>query len=246
MKVSLTSWFAWAPGLETRDSWQKWSRAPVPLPSEGAPEAKFIPAMLRRRCSPLTRAFLTAAVGCVQADRLGMLRTVFASRHSNISESLELFESVARRQKLSPATFSHTVHNAQAGLYSIAWSNHFASSSISAQQSTWPCAWIEALTFLEREPQTPVLLVMGDVPISETFAALVDDPVAPYALGVMLESSGSGGPEVGLALRESAGPQTPAPPWPLALEFLRWWLSGDETIAMTIDQRCFEWRRNTL
>ena len=51
------------------------------------------------------------------------MRTVFASRHGSINESIELIECVARGQPLSPAKFSHTVHNAQAGLFSIAARN---------------------------------------------------------------------------------------------------------------------------
>ena len=97
-------WSAWAPGLETPEAWRAWCAAPVPLAPTGHPEARFLPAMLRRRCSPLTRIALTAAWGCVEEGELGRVRTVFASRHGSVNESIEMIEQVVRRERLSPAT----------------------------------------------------------------------------------------------------------------------------------------------
>jgi hypothetical protein len=228
VKASLLRWSAWAPGLESAAAWEAWAKAPAQLPPTGSPDAKFLPAMLRRRCTPLTRTMLSAAFGCAEPDELARLRTVFASRHGSINESIGLLENVVRREKLSPATFSHTVHNAQAGLFSIAAGNRAASSSLSAQEDTWTAAWIEALCFLERDPREPVLVVIGDVPLAETFAPLVEEAAVPYALAVQVGAAGTG-PTVSLALADFAAPR-PAPAWPAALEFLRWWLSGEESL----------------
>jgi hypothetical protein len=210
MKVSLTRWAAWSPGIETEDAWRAWARAPGPLAKQGAPDAKFLPAMLRRRCTPLTRTMLAAAWACLDAEELPRLRSVFASRHGSINESIGLLENVARREKLSPATFSHTVHNAQAALFSIAAQNRAASSSLSAQEDTWACAWVEALTFLERDPSAPVLVVIGDVPLADTFAPLVDEPAVPYAFACRLASAADG-PGVTLSLADASQP-LPRPP----------------------------------
>jgi len=241
MKVSLTRWAAWAPGIDTPDAWRAWAHSPVTLAKEGVPEAKFLPAMLRRRCTPLTRTMLAAAYACVDADELPRLRTVFASRHGSINESIGLLEAVVRREKLSPATFSHTVHNAQAGLFSIAAGNRAASSSLAAQEDTWACAWLEALTFLEREPSAPVLVVIGDVPLAETFAALVDEPAVPYAFACRLASAG-GAAGIELTLAEADAP-LPRPPWPHALEFLRWWLSDEPALVQGSRATRYEFRR---
>ena len=241
MKVSLTRWAAWAPGLETPEAWQAWAKAPVPLAREGVPDAKFLPAMLRRRCTPLTRTVLSAAYACVDADELPRLRSVFASRHGSINESIGLLENVVRREKLSPATFSHTVHNAQAGLFSIAAGNREASSSLSGQEDTWASAWIDALAFLERDPEAPVLVVIGDVPLADTFAPLVDEPAVPYAFACRLASAGDG-PGIELSLSEANEP-LPRPPWPHALEFLRWWLSDEPSLLQGARGTRYEFRR---
>jgi hypothetical protein len=229
VNVSLTRWSAWSPGIETNDAWQAWARSPAPLAKEGAPDAKFLPAMLRRRCTPLTRTMLAAAWACLEPDELPSLRSVFASRHGSINESIGLLENVVRKEKLSPATFSHTVHNAQAALFSIAAVNRAASSSLSAQDDTWACAWVEALTFLQRDPAAPVLVVIGDVPLADTFAPLCDEPAVPYAFACRLASEGDG-PRVALSIEE-ARDALPRPAWPHALDFLRWWIAGSGPLA---------------
>jgi hypothetical protein len=241
VKASLLRWSAWAPGLESPAAWQAWAKAPVPLAAEGVPDAKFLPAMLRRRCTPLTRTMLAAAFGCASPDELARLRTVFASRHGSINESIGLLENVVRGEKLSPATFSHTVHNAQAGLFSIAAGNRAASTSLAGQEDSWPAAWLEALCFLERDPKEPVLVVIGDVPLAETFAPLVEEPAVPYAFAVQVAAAGAG-PTLDFTL----GPATPGqslPAWPSALEFLRWWLSEEPQLILPGRAASHCWRR---
>ncbi|HTO06224.1 MAG TPA: beta-ketoacyl synthase chain length factor [Myxococcota bacterium] len=243
MKASLLRWSAWAPGLDSAAAWEAWAKSPAPLPATGAPDAKFLPAMLRRRCTPLTRTMLTAAFGAAEPDELARLRTVFSSRHGSINESIGLLENVVRREKLSPATFSHTVHNAQAGLFSIAAGNRAASSSLSAQEDSWTAAWLEALCFLERDPSEPVLVVIGDVPLADTFAPLVAEAATPYALAVQIAAPGSGpGLDLELASQGRTGTLLP-PPWPPALEFLRWWLSGDESLEQPNRANRARWTR---
>ena len=242
MKASLLRWSAWAPGIESPEQWRAWARAPVSLPPVGVPDAKFLPAMLRRRCTPLTRTMLTAAFGAAEPDELARLRTVFSSRHGSINESIGLLENVVRREKLSPATFSHTVHNAQAGLFSIAAGNRAASSSLSAQEDSWVAGFVEALCFLERDPREPVLLVIGDVPLADTFAPLVDEAATPYAFAVQVGAPGTG-PGVELELAAHASAARARADWPPALEFLRWWLGSEPRLEQTSRSGTQRWSR---
>jgi hypothetical protein len=239
----LRSWSAWSPGREDAAAWHAWTAAPEPLEREGRPEVAFLPAMLRRRCSTLTRIVLAAAFDCCDADERSEVRTVFASRHGNINESVELLERLATRQPLSPARFSHTVHNAQAGLYSIAAANRQASSSIAGEEDTFASGFIEALTHLQREPERAVLLVVADIPLDETFAPLVDEPVAAYGLSLLLAADGEG-PRISFG---SAGAAAPTPPraWPDAIEFLRWWLGPDDRVELGSGRVRWSWERAT-
>jgi hypothetical protein len=240
--VHLRRWAAWAPGHEDAAAWRGWCAAPRPLPAEGCPEAAFLPAMLRRRCSPLTRIVLSVAFGCCEEQERARVASVFASRHGNINESIELLERLALEQPLSPTRFSHSVHNAQAGLFSIAAGNRQASSSIAAETETFGCAFLEALTFLERAPERPVLLVMADVPLAPVFAALIDEPAASYGLGLLLASDGPG-TRLGFGIAAGgAGAQHGR--WPEALEFLRWLESPEPRLALGAGPRRFEWARS--
>jgi len=228
-RAHVLRWSAWAPGLEDTAAWETWAHAPVALSPEGHPDAAFLPAMLRRRCTPLTRLVLTAAFGALHEEERPHVRTVFATRHGSINESIELLHQVVAGERLSPTKFSHTVHNAQAGLFCIAAGNRQASSSLAAGADTFSCGWLEALTHLERDPTCPVLFVTSDVPLDPTFAALVPEPPGAYALGLLL-------------VREEDGPafdfdlaghgKTGAQRWPDAAEFLRFLLAGEERLEL--------------
>jgi hypothetical protein len=234
-------WAAWAPGLEDAQAWLGWCAEPRALAADGHPEASFLPALLRRRCSALTRIMLTVAFECCDEQERAQVGSVFASRHGNINESIELLERLAHQLPLSPTRFSHSVHNAQSGLFSIAAGNRRASSSIAAEEETFGCAWLEALTFLERFPETPVLLVMAEVPLAPVFAALVDEPAASYGLGLLLASQGPGTRlDFGMA---AGGGAAARPRWPDAAEFLRWLASPEPRLALGTGPRRFEWAK---
>jgi hypothetical protein len=172
---------------------------------------------------------LTAAFGALSEEERPQVRTVFATRHGSINESIELLHQVVAGERLSPTKFSHTVHNAQAGLFCIAGGNRQASSSLAAGADTFSCGWLEALTHLEREPARPVLLVTSDVPLDATFAALVPEPPGAYGLGLLLARDGDGPAfDFDLAGRSEAGAQ----PWPDAAEFLRFLLREEERLEL--------------
>lgn len=243
LRFTLRRLAAWAPGIEDEAAWEDWARAPAALPIEGVPDAKFLPAMLRRRCTPLTRMMLRAAFdACAEAER-AEVRTVFASRHGSINESIELIEAVVRGRPLSPAVFSHTVHNAQAGLFSIAAANRCASSSMAAQEDTFLYGWLEALLHLEREPDRPVLLVMGDAPLAPTFAALVDEATACYAVAFLIEAEGGEGTATELCVAPAGGADPSRFPWPTAAEFARSWLSQEPALTLVGMRQRFTWTR---
>jgi hypothetical protein len=239
--TKVRAWSAWAPGREERLAWESWARSPEPLGTEGVPDVRFLPAMLRRRCTPLTRIMLRAAFDCCPEEQRAEVRTVFASRHGSINESIDLIGAVVTERPISPMKFSHTVHNAQAGLFSIAAVNRQASSSMAAQEDSFPYGFLEALTHLERDPGRPVLLVVGDVPLAPTFAALIEEPAAAYAVALLLAADDPG---EGVVFTAEAHRHRPVvPPWPQATEFLRWWLSGEPSLALQGVRQRFRFER---
>ena len=63
---------------------------------------------------------LKVAFGCAGPELLLALPTVFASRHGDTTTTIELLECLAREKPVSANQFSHSVHNTQAGLFTIA------------------------------------------------------------------------------------------------------------------------------
>lgn len=241
-------WAAWAPGLADAEAWQAWAKEPRPIGCEGSPEARFLPPLLRRRCTALSRAMLQVAFEGCPAEERSEVRTVFASRHGENKESFPLFEAIAKGQPLSPAKFTHTVHNAQASLFSIASGNRQASSSLSGERDTFASAFLEALAHLEREPTRSVLVVMGDVAIAPLFAPLLDESEAAYAVALLLSREGEG-TKLGFELvpgtkERGAGGARPDLAWPQALEFVRWLHSERRPrLELGVGPRSFRWHR---
>lgn len=241
MRVEVRRCAAWAPGIEDAAAWARWCASPKELEREGQPDVSFLPALLRRRCSPLARIMLHVAFRSCAAGELATVPTVFASRHGNINESIEMLEQLARGQGLSPTLFSHSVHNAQAGLFSIAAQNRAPSSSIAAQDDTFSCAWLEAMTLLARDPERRCLLVIGEVPLAKVFADLVDEPEACYGLALLL-AAGDADAGFRVSLAPNSEPRR-RPRWPDALEFLRFLESGAAAFELASSLRRTRWER---
>jgi len=242
LSARLLRWAAWAPGIEDAAAWAGWCAAPGPIAAEGSPEARFVPPMLRRRCTPLTKAMLQVAYEACPEPLRPEVRTVFASRHGENKESFPLFSAIAHEQPLSPMKFTHTVHNAQAGLFSIAAGNRQASSSLSGEADTFGAGFLEVLAHFERDPARPVLYVIGDVPVAPPFQHLVGEPPSSYAVALLLAPRGEEGTPLAFTLerRTSGG----ALAWPQALEFLRWLHTGaTAALVLGAGRRAYTWRR---
>jgi hypothetical protein len=237
---------AWAPdasgsAIATPDQWRAWARDPAPLGREGQPEVAFLPPEVRRRATRLTRLMLQVAFDCTEGIDRSALRTVFASRHGAIHVAVKILASIARGEAVSPLQFSHSVHNAQAGLFSIAAGNREASSSVAAGDDSFAHGFLEAALHLERAPRAPVLLVMGDEPLPANLAHLVEEPAAVYAVALLLAREGEG-TRLRFSLEGDHAPRKQRA-WPDALEFVRFLLSDAPELVLESGRRRWTWRR---
>jgi hypothetical protein len=190
--------------------------------------------MARRRCDDQSRAMLQVAHACCEADLRGQVACVFASRHGSFATTVSLLEDLARDAPLSPARFSHSVHNTQAGLFSIWAGNRQPSTALAAREETFAHGLLEAACLVRREPERPVLLLVGDEAVPAPLEPVAGRAHGTHALALRLGPGGS----LCLRLEPPAGRADPgaaragAAAWPPALEFLRWWLSGDATLRL--------------
>ena len=247
LPVVVRGWRAWAPTLEgapleTPEDWRAWSRAPVALGSEGQPEVRFLPAGVRRRATRLTRLALQVAFDCTEDTDRSQVRTVFASRHGAIHVAVQILASIARKEAVSPLQFSHSVHNAQAGLFSIATGNREASSSIAAERDTFGHGFLESVLLLERAPEQEVLLVIADEPIPANLRHLVQEPETAYAMALLLARDGEG-VRLEFGLDASRAPRKERE-WPDALEFVRFLASDAAELSLEAGRRRWTWRKH--
>jgi len=125
--------------------------------------------------------------------------------------------------------------------------NRQASSSLAAREDSFGCGLLEALTHLEREPERPVLFVMGDVPLDPVFASLVDEPPCAYGVALLLAGNRHGdGDGEAAGFEVSLEPPTDASPplaWPPAAEFLRHWLIGEPSFAISTKRHLWRFAR---
>jgi hypothetical protein len=118
-----------------------------------------VPALLRRRVSPIGQAALRVAWALPQIERA---RFVFASRHGEFERALSMLAQVADEDGPSPADFSLGVHNALAGLLSICAHNHSGHTAVAAGVDSFGFGLLEAAACLREQPEQPIILVYYD------------------------------------------------------------------------------------
>ncbi|TVT46847.1 MAG: beta-ketoacyl synthase chain length factor [Denitromonas halophila] len=184
--LPLATWEAWAPGRSTQ---QEWRASPPEAfdPAGAAADIGFVDPMLRRRLGPVARAALNVAHRCL-GERTGV-PMVFASRHGELARTLTMLNDLAAGEEVSPASFSLSVHNASAGVFSIARQDTAPATAIAAGDETLGMALIEAAARLSAE-QPQILLVYADAPVPELYTQDIDSAETPHALALLLDIHG--------------------------------------------------------
>jgi hypothetical protein len=132
-----------------------------------------VPKMLKRRLSPLAKIAFCAANQCI--DEHMIVPTIFSSAHGELAKSFSMMEMLEAGEEISPTAFSLSVHNAIAGLFSMAWQNKLQCTVVAPGEEGLAAAFIEALGLLQ-EGTEQVLMVLYDEPLVDFY------PFAPFKL----------------------------------------------------------------
>ncbi|MCK5477442.1 MAG: beta-ketoacyl synthase chain length factor [Methylococcales bacterium] len=132
-----------------------------------------VPKMLKRRLSPLARIVFCAASQCISENT--QLPTVFSSTHGELAKSFKMMEMIEAGEEISPTSFSLSVHNAIAGLFSMIYKNKIQTTVVAPGEEGIAAAFIEA-TGLLQEGEKEVLVVLYDEPLVAFY------PTAPFQL----------------------------------------------------------------
>ncbi|MFC5474841.1 beta-ketoacyl synthase chain length factor [Paraherbaspirillum soli] len=243
VRFSIASHAAWAPGLETEAAWQAWAHSPFAIVGSAEPKVAAMPAMLRRRAGFIGKMALEVAYRCL--DGRSGVPTVFCSRHGECARSVELLSDLVQESPLSPTSFSLSVHNAAAGLLSIARRDQVSHAALSASHSGVEHAVIEACGLLA-DGAPEVLLVVYDGLLPEVFQEYQDCDDQPFAWAWLMVPAGNP-PQAGaisLTWERCDGDPAAVPRQPAGLEVLAFQLRNDPELVRVVEHRRWHWQHH--
>jgi hypothetical protein len=240
VSFSIVSDAAWAPRVETKEAWLAWAAGDAIIAGGAEPLVPGMPPILRRRAGFLGKMALEVAYRCLGSKT--NVPAIFCSRHGEISRSVDLLMDLAQNSPLSPTSFSLSVHNATAGLFSIARGDHASSIGLAAGKSSVEHAVIEACGLVaDGVPQ--VLLVVYDCPLPKIYAEFQDCREQPFAWAWLIQPPGTD--VVSLTWSVIRAKESPSiEQLPPGLEILRFHLRNDSRLERTCDRRRWLWSRH--
>ncbi len=245
MHFSIEQWRAWAPGLEQEADWLAWSQqSEPPAASDSLPDVSFLPAMQRRRLSPLAR--MAFSVAWPLADAHGApLPLVFVSRHGETPRTFALLSDVSAGAPLSPTQFSLSVHNAIIGQWSIMRGDTSEMTALAGEADGLEHAVLEAQLLLADGAPAVLLVIAEDTPPA-AYAGWVSDVPFPYAVALLLTPGDRWNLHLSTKTQAHATPaDTATAEWPHALNLVRALNNGATTLEHRWRNRQWSWQQNS-
>ena len=178
--LALTDFAAVTPGVVSPDGWKSWAATGV-KPAEEAVPACPVPAMMKRRMTPLGRLALTALADVKPRQEEAV---VFASSWGDNGRTHALLaDMTADATGVSPAGFSSSVHNGVAAVAAIWLKNHHVASAVSGGDLTTEAGLSECVLALADSADS-VILVRYEEPLPadwNTPCRRIATPAVPYA-----------------------------------------------------------------
>ncbi|QLI82310.1 beta-ketoacyl synthase chain length factor [Chitinibacter fontanus] len=202
--------------------------------NDTTPRLDFIPALQRRRLSALARINLELAHQINPENT--PIRCIFASRHGEIQQTVEMLKTLAHGELISPAMFSHSVHNAAQGLWSILAQQKDECSAISAGLDTLPLAFVEVAGMLCDAPEPQVLLMYSDEAVPEVLSPDDLETKQRFALSCMIDT-GTANLQLSAIAKSSDHPSNPRH------DFFSWWQSSQSQLITTGNDCDWEWTK---
>ncbi len=200
-----------------------------------------VPALLRRRVTPLGRQALSTVWGLPEKTSA---RLVFSSRHGEFSRTLSLLESIVAQTDVSPADFTLSVHHALAGLLSIAQGNHLGHTAVASGTESFCFGLLEAATCLLENPHEPVVLVHYEESLPEPYGAFNEPEENSIVLALALSSTAGEGEPFRLVMESATSHGISSASH--ALNFLSF-LQGGAREGLSVDaHRQWRWLRNAV
>lgn len=242
LSFSIAAHAAWAPGIETPEAWFAWAKQPFAITGDAEPGVKQMPPMLRRRAGTLGKMALEVAYQCLDGRK--NVPAVFCSRHGEVARAYELLSDLANDAALSPTAFGLAVHNASAGLFSIARTDQANHLALAAGASTVEHAVIEACGLLA-DGAPMVLLVAYDNCLPPVFEKFQDCREQPHAWAWLMVPANKDAKET-MHLSWSAADEqvVDMQAMPPSLQVLQFQLAQEQWMERVADRRRWRWARD--
>lgn len=235
MNFSILDWSAFSPGLTSPEAWATWAETTPELQTEGQPDVKFLPLMMRRRLGRLSKMAIWSYYQIEEQLRLDR-SLVFSSRHGDSSATNEILEIIATKAEISPADFSLSVHNAFPGQVSIHTKNKRPYTAISAGAESFSMGLFEAVS-LSLEQDQPLLYCYVENDLNPKFQKYLSQKIPPHAITFCLQAHRESCPDTYEVTCQNTevltGSNIPS------LDFLKWFLRP-ESSELTLSQLLFK------
>jgi hypothetical protein len=239
VSFSIADYAAWAPGFDSPQAWASWADNPFSITGSDEPKVPQMPPMLRRRAGFLGKMALEVAYRCLHGQN--DIPVVFCSRHGEVARAVELLTDLVQDAPLSPTAFGLAVHNASAGLFSIARADRANHLAIAAGASSVEHAVIEACGLLA-DGAPMVLLVSYDDRLPPVFAPFEECEEQPHAWAWLMVPAADGAIHLSWSAAEPVAAQPQA--MPPGLEVLRFQLQRAAVLERVADRRRWRWSRH--
>lgn len=202
-EFTISAWRAWAPGVSDAAEWRRWRQGELSFADEAIPDTGFLPAMQRRRLSPLAKAAMSTAHPLLNGRDLPVL---CCSVHGEAKRTYALLQDVAAAQPLSPTAFGLSVHNAIVGQMSISLGIRSPALALAGGDFPLLSGFIEAAAMLA-EGASEMLLQFYEEPLPELYLHNTASPQRICATSLHLQAVGAHGtsPSRGYTARLSNG-----------------------------------------
>lgn len=242
LRFSIAAHSAWAPGIETPEAWLAWAKRPFEIVGDTEPGVRQMPPMLRRRAGALGKMALEVAYQCLDGRK--DVPAVFCSRHGEVARAYELLNDLAQGAALSPTAFGLAVHNASAGLFSIARADQANQLALAAGASTIEHAVIEACGLMA-DGAPMVLLVAYDNCLPQVFEKFQDYTEQPHAWAwLMVPATEDAKATLRLSWMAANEQPNEVHAMPPSLQVLQFQLGEDPCLERVADGRRWRWARD--
>lgn len=246
ISFKVLNWSAWAPQLTNNEAWRTYLEDGT-LQAEVVKraDAKGIPAMLRRRCTPNARMLAQTAIDVCQRAEIEPAHTqlFFGTSNGEISALAALLKDLSVDEALSPIAFTNSVHHTPTGYLSIASKHTAVERTLSAFDDTFTCTWLDMLGFCIRQRPKYALLVIADESLVEPFDEMLEAPPFPYSVSLLLEVCDEKEPD-GITFQrlpeQEVAPQSKRPP---IFDFLKWYDSQRPQLRMKTAFGAVAWQK---